>query len=197
MEMEIKTDEELFQLFLKGMEEAFTKLVERYQEPLLGFAYKILGDREKAEEVFQETFVRIFRYRKSFRPGKTFRAWIYTIALHLCRDEMRKKASTVSHSQSLNEGMEEEILHEAISPDSLLASQEMESIIEEGLAQLSPKHREVLVLYHFQELKYEEISQILGRKIGTIKSQLHYALNHLKKVLEPKLNSYSHPPQIE
>lgn len=182
-----RTDEELFWSFLSGQETAFAVLVDRYQKSLLGFIYKIVGNREKAEEIFQETFLRVFRFRETFQKGKKFKTWLYTIGLHLCRDEIKKKKSPSPISQLNKEGQDAFFSLES-PPEEEAVEEELSCLIEEALSSLSDKHREVLILHHFQNLKYEEISEILNRKIGTIKSQLHYALQSLRSYLEPRLN---------
>ena len=172
------SDEELFEAFQSGNDEAFAWLLERYRSPLYQLIYRLTGDSELSEEIFQETFVRVFRFQHTFNPQKSFRNWLYSIAIHLCRDAWKKNSP---HSVSL----EEEPFEKG---EGTSLQTELQELVEHCLAKLSPKHREVLVLYYFHNLSYEEISEILGRKVGTVKSQLHYALKYLRTHLEKALS---------
>lgn len=174
------SDEILMTRLLEGEERALDTLVERYQKPLYAFAGRMLSDSSAAEDAFQETFLKVYRRRWSFRQGAKFRPWLYQICLNVCRDQLRR-------GQRRKEvQLEEEWVgaDPAAGPQELAEKQADARRLRAAVAQLPPKQREVLVLAQFQELSYEEISHILGIPEGTVKSRKFTAIRSLAKLLK-------------
>jgi RNA polymerase sigma-70 factor (ECF subfamily) len=158
----------------KGQEDAYRQIVEEYGNRLLRTCYLILKDREEAEDVVQETFIKVFKKMDSFREDSGLFTWIYTIALNLSRDRLRKKKDflTLEDEWVGNTDVEYEI--EKIIDRELLRKE---------LFEMNALYREVLVLYYFEELSIKEIANLLKEKEGTIKSKLSRGRNILKESL--------------
>ena len=158
----------------KGREDAYRQLVEEYGNKLLKTCYLILRNREEAEDVVQETFIRVFSKIDTFKEKSGLYTWIYTIALNLCRDRLRRK---------------KELL---VVEDEWVGSDDVESHVEKNidrellrkeLFEINPTYREALVLFYFDDFSVKEIAEILEEKEGTIKSRLSRGRNILKEKL--------------
>jgi RNA polymerase sigma-70 factor, ECF subfamily len=165
------TDEELMLQVRNGEEETLGVLFERYHGPLLSFYTRLMSHHTASEDLVQEVFLRILRYRDTYQPGTPFRPWLYQIARNARMDHYRK---TPRH-----ETFEPEMLPPVVPPDS--AQQEQEgALLHRALMQLSEERREVLILARFQELKYTEIARLLGCELNTVKTRVHRALRDLR-----------------
>lgn len=186
------TDEELIERFQGGDLYAFDLLVQNYKDQLLNFVYRFLGNQEEAEDVVQETFLRVFRNRSAYRRVAKFSTWIYTIAGNLARTELRRRRRRRLFSIS-DMGLQEkdyEISDEVFNPESQTDGVLKEEIILAEIGRLSPKFREVIILRDVQELSYEEISKLIRVPIGTVKSRVNRARlrlqSRLKNLLDKK-----------
>lgn len=188
--MKKPSDEELLARFLEGDEAAFEELVSRYQKALPRFLARYLPDRGLIEEIFQETFIRVYRKADSFEEGRKFKTWCYTIALNLARTEItrlgrRPRAASIDGAAGDDEGALKDVLvGPEDPPERSLEARETGELVRRAVDELSPKHREVFLLYQYEDMSYEEIAQAVGRPVGTVKSQMHYALKDLKGKLE-------------
>lgn len=158
----------------KGREDAYRQIVEEYGNRLLRTCYLILKDREEAEDVVQETFIKVFRSIDSFRENSNLYTWIYTITLNLSRDRLRKKQDMFTIEVELvgNNDVEYEV-EKSIDKE----------LLRKELFEINSLYREVLVLFYFEELSIKEISNLLNEKEGTIKSKLSRGRNILKESL--------------
>lgn len=156
-----------------GVGEMLGVLFERYQMPMFNFFYKMTGDRTTSEDLVQEVFFRILKYRQTYRPGTPFRAWIYQIARNARVDLFRKQRPEVS--------WEPELEPSVIPADSAQQKQETERLYQ-ALLQMPEEKKEVLILSRFQGLKYEEIAQLLGCEVNTVKTRVHRALQELREL---------------
>ncbi len=184
------SDEELIERFQKGDREAFEQIVERYKDQLLNFAYRFLGSRQEAEDVVQDTFLRVYRNRKAYRRVARFSTWIYTIAGNLAKTELRKRKRRKLFSIS-DLGFEEkdyEISDLTYNPEDDVEGTLKEEIIQKEIQRLPPKFREVIILRDVQGLSYEEIALILKIPIGTVKSRVNRARLRLQKRLKEILD---------
>jgi len=179
------TDEELIKRFQEGDVHAFELIVKRYKDPLLNFVYRFLGNRTEAEDIVQETFLRVFRNRKAYKRVARFSTWIYTIAGNLAKTELRKrkKHTIFSVSEMGYEDKDYEISDESLNPEKKVNSRLYDKIIQKEIEALSPKFREVIILRDIQELSYEEISKIIKVPIGTVKSRVNRARLKLQERL--------------
>jgi len=169
------SDEDLIERFQKGDLYAFDLIVKRYKDQLLNFVYRFVGNQEEAEDIVQETFLRVYRKRKAYKRIAKFSTWIYTIAGNLSRTELRrrKRRKLFSVTDMGFEDRDYEISDEGYNPESQVEGRLQEEIIQKEINNLSPKFREVIVLRDIQELSYEEISKIIKVPIGTVKSRVN------------------------
>ena len=181
------TDEDLMSQFQAGTVEAFDILVSRYKDSLTNYIYRFLGDMKECEDLLQETFLRVYRNRHSYRRIAKFSTWLYTIAGNLARSEYRKRKRRRLYSlQSVNRDDEEyelEIPDETFSPDTHTESTIQDRHIQEALGQIPEEFREVVVLRDVQQLAYEEIAEITGLPMGTVKSRINRGRTKLQGLL--------------
>jgi len=187
-ELQRLSDEDLMALFQAGTVEAFDILVSRYKDPLANYLYRFLGDPKEVEDLLQETFMRVYRNRHSYRRIAKFSTWLYTIAGNLARSEYRKrKRRRVYSLQSVNRDEEEyevEIPDETFAPDRHTESTFQDRYIQEALKQIPEEFREVVVLRDVQQLSYEEIAEITGLPMGTVKSRINRGRTKLQALLK-------------
>lgn len=183
-----QTDEELILEFQKNnTEAAFEILVDRFKNPLTNFVFRFLGDYEACVDVVQETFIKVFRYKDSYNSIAKFSTWIYTIAGNLARTEYQKRKrrkffSINAYGEDKNETYD--IPDESYRPDVITDSGIKDEIIQKALLKVSDAYREVVVLRDIQELSYEEISEITGITVGTVKSRINRGRAQLQKMLK-------------
>ncbi len=184
------SDEDLIEKFQRGDLYAYELIVKRYKDQLLNFVYRFLGNHEEAEDVVQETFLRVYRKRHAYQRVAKFSTWIYTIAGNLARTELRRRNRRRIFSLS-NLGVEDkeyEISDDILSPERHTNTVLSEEIIQREINKLSPKFREVIILRDIQELSYEEISKIIRVPIGTVKSRVNRARLRLQGRLKHLLD---------
>ena len=182
------SDEELMNLVRHDdSKSAFAELMGRYECRLINFLNRYTGNRETAENLTQETFLRIYRNRQDYEPSAKFKTFIYRIATNLAIDEFRKKA------RRKEELMEDFSKKESSNPNpqDMAISGDRAEKVRESLMKLDEKHRVVIVMKWFDGMKYEQIAKILGLSVGTVKSRVHYALKKLEVELKPLLNGDS------
>jgi RNA polymerase sigma-70 factor (ECF subfamily) len=182
------SDEDLMAQFQAGTVEAFDILVSRYKDPLTNYIFRFLGDMKECEDLLQETFLRVYRNRHSYRRIAKYSTWLYTIAGNLARSEYRKRKRRRLYSlQSVNRDDEEyevEIPDEQFLPDKHTESMIQDHHIQEALKQIPEEFREVVVLRDVQSLAYEEIAEITGLPMGTVKSRINRGRTKLQGLLK-------------
>lgn len=161
---------------------AFEMLMKRYQRPIFGFILRQLGDRSRAEEVFQETFLRVYDKIDTCRDPNAFKPWAFTIAANLCRNEARRQQVRRGERPS-GDGVEARAPASGPSPEGAAMASESRRAIERALQSLPDAQREVFVLYHYTRLSYEEIASVIEVPIGTVKSRMNAALTALRSLL--------------
>lgn len=182
----MEEDRELIVLCARGDEDAFNILYNRYKYRLLNYFYRVFGTQEQAEELMQETFVRVWRGAAGFHgKGASFRTWLYTISHNLAISELRKRHYL---SFPLNEKPRVEQLKVAneISLEHQLIKREEQEIVKRCLLCLPPRQREVIVLRHYEGLTFREISDVVGCPVGTAKTRFHHGIKRLYKLLRSK-----------
>ena len=179
--------------FLGGEERAFQELVDRYQTRLLNFVYRTIGDREKAEDLVQEVFIRVYRHLHRFDASKKFSTWIYTIASNLAKNELRNRSrNPLVLFQTIKKNWQDEErplqFEDALSrPDDLYRKRHLRELVEEATSRLPEHHRQVFVLRELEGKSYEEIAEITNCNLGTVKSRLNRARNSFAEIIEPWL----------
>jgi len=185
------TDHDLVVLAQKGSEKAYRELLGRYQRPVFSLIYRMVRDREQAEDLAQETFVRVFNNIDRYDPAYKFSSWIFKIATNLTIDWIRRKEiPTVSIDGSRYATTSEEIESSSITvesgdenPEELLEARELGSEIELAIGRLRPEYRQAIVLRHIEDRPYEEISQIMALPLGTVKTYIHRGRRELQDML--------------
>ncbi len=184
-------DADLVARYLDGERFAFHELVRRYQDRLLNFIYRTIGDRDRAEDLVQETFVRVYRHMHRFDPTKKFSTWIYTIASNLAKNELRNRSrNPLVLFQSIKQNWEAdhrplEFEDNTYSPDDLFRKRHLREKVETAVSELPEHHRVVFVLRELEGKTYEEISEITGVTLGTVKSRLNRARNRFAQIIAP------------
>jgi RNA polymerase sigma-70 factor (ECF subfamily) len=175
------SDEALMERVQKGETHLLELLIKRYEKPLFAYAFRVVQTRSAAEDAFQETFLRVFRKRDSYRAGAPFRPWLYTICLNTCRDALRAKSRRP----------EAELDKAALfvpdaqpGPETLTNQSSLAARIKEAIEKLPDKQREVFLLSYYQQLQYPEISEILDIPVGTVKSRMFHASRFLAEQLK-------------
>ena len=181
------TDVELVRGALNGSEHAFRDIVLRYQRPVFGLIARVVRDPGRAEELAQDTFVKAFRALHTYDVQRKFSAWLLTIAHHVAIDEVRKGAlGTVSFDElSEPDGPTIQFADtKGASPAAVAERTELASALKIAIGKLRPEYREVVTLRYEQELEYDEIAEITGLPLGTVKSSLFRARKELAAEME-------------
>jgi len=168
--------------------EAFARLMTRWEAPIRELCRRMTGDVHRGEDLTQEAFARVYARRKDYQPTGKFSTWLWRIALNLCYDELRrlKRRSETSLDGAAeldgDAGMDLPDA-EAVGPDGALVAQETGDEVRRALQRLSEAHRAVLVLRHYEDLKFREIAEVLGVPEGTVKSRMSEALTQMGRHL--------------
>ncbi|MXW09058.1 MAG: sigma-70 family RNA polymerase sigma factor, partial [Gammaproteobacteria bacterium] len=180
--------------FLEGEQRAFGILVDRYDNRLVNFVYRTIGDRERAQDLVQETFIRVYRHLHRFDPTKKFSTWIYTIASNLAKNELRNRSrNPLVFFQTIKKNWEAdhrplEWEDNSYKPDDLYRKRHLRKVVEKAVSELPEHHRVVFVLRELQGKTYEEIAQITAVNLGTVKSRLNRARNNFARIVAPMLD---------
>jgi RNA polymerase sigma-70 factor, ECF subfamily len=175
---------------------AFETLVERYQNRLAGIMFHLVGSKEEAEDLCQEVFLRIYKARKGYRPKAKFSTWLFTIANNLAMNHLRTKGR--KGSVSLGDGGSESqsmlplgqrLVSREGTPSTQLRQVELADFVREAMSSLGEDQRLAILLNKFEEMSYQEISDVMGRSPAAVKSLLARARNQLREQLEPYLLS--------
>lgn len=187
-------DSELVAEFLGGEKRAFGELVGRYHVRLLNFIYRTIGDRDRAEDLVQETFIRVYRHLHRFDQTKKFSTWAYTIASNLAKNELRNRSrNPLVLFQTIKKNWDAD--HRPLEwedntyrPDDLYRKRHLKAMVDQAVSQLPEHHRVVFVLREMEGKTYEEISDITGVNLGTVKSRLNRARNNFAQIVAPLLD---------
>ncbi len=187
------TDQQVVEFARSGREAAFRELVRRYQRPVFSLIYRMVRDRELAEDLAQETFIKILNAIERYRPEFKFSSWIFKIANNATIDHLRRKElDTLSLEGGPDATTPDRIEATALkigdtteNPLEELEARELGSAIERAVATLRPEYKACIILRHVEGRPYEEISEILDLPLGTIKTYIHRARAELRELLEP------------
>jgi len=179
---------------LAGDTRAFQELVARYRGRLLNFVHRMIGDRERAEDLVQEAFVRVHRHLHRFDPAKKFSTWIYTIASNLAKNELRNRSrSPLVFYQSLRPPGEEDqrplqFEDSSSRPDDMFTNRYLREMVDATVATLPPHHRQVFVMRELEGRSYQEIAELVRCNLGTVKSRLNRARHAFAERIAPYLD---------
>ncbi|MDT8340219.1 MAG: sigma-70 family RNA polymerase sigma factor [Longimicrobiales bacterium] len=186
-------DRSLAALAGQGREGAFRELLRRYERPVFSLVFRMVRDRELAEDLAQEAFIRAFNAIDSYDPTYRFSSWIFKIANNHTIDHLRRRRlDTVSIHGAPGATTPDEVARTGIvlesreeAPDQYVESRELGGMLEEAIGRLRPEYRAVILLRHVEGYAYEEIAEMLELPLGTVKTYLHRARHELRDVLQP------------
>src|SRR5947209_4265286 len=168
----------------QGDQEAFRLIFERYSRPVISFIYDLVSDRELAEELTQETFVRAYRSLRSLREETKLSTWLFGIAKNVARESLRARMRD-SHQVDLDDQQVMDLSDRRPVPVSQLLNKELNEVIQRSLAALDDDKRLVFTLKIFQQCSYEEIAEITGFSISKLKTDLHRARTEIRRRISP------------
>ncbi len=196
-----RTDEDLIEDYLDGDAAAFRTLIERHHDALMRFLFRLMGERQAAEDVFQDTFLQVHQSLNTFDATRRFKPWLFTIAANKGRDALRKanRRSTVSLSAPVSasgDGGNSFVDLMAIDlpgPTLRLEAEEQSAMVQRAIDGLNPRLREILLLAYFQKMTYVQISDAFGIPVGTVKSRLHAAVAAFAKAWQAQVEGVRKP----
>jgi RNA polymerase sigma-70 factor, ECF subfamily len=185
---ELLADPAIVEKIVSGDKESFALLVERYQKGLINFIYHMVGHYEEALELTQEVFIKVYSNITTYDKNYKFSTWLYRIASNCTIDHLRRRDP---HADSLDDQGDDdgpcwEIESSDLGPHDLLEKKCLEKEIVKSISELSPLHRELIVLRHIHYRSYEEIAKITNLPIGTVKNRIFRARKHLMESLKDK-----------
>lgn len=180
------SDEELIIEFQKEKVDAFNELVIRYKDKVVNFLYRYTGDRDEAEDLAQDAFVKLYRSKNLYKEIAKFSTWFYTIAINTAKTDARKKsrynALSISDYDPENE-KDYEIPANVLAPDEVANAKIENYYIQKAIDSLEDSFKEVIILRDIEDMDYEEIAQVTGLPLGTVKSRINRGREKLKKLL--------------
>jgi RNA polymerase sigma-70 factor (ECF subfamily) len=180
------TDEELVARSQRGDVESFNQLILRWERPIYALAYRVIGREEEARDVCQEAFLRAFRALPGFKGQAKFSSWLYRITLNLCRDWIRRQrrapVSQMPEDMDVLEAVAAQGPSESI--EDLVARRELSAVVEEAMARLPEEQRTAIILKEYHGMTFQEIADLQGCPLSTVKTRLYQGLSVLRRQLE-------------
>ena len=168
---------------IQGNEEAYCRLVEHYQTGVFNLCYRMLGNREEAEDAAQEVFWRAYKALHRYDPNRSFQTWLLSIASHFCIDQQRKRRLNLV---PIDTPFEETFHDNSPTPETVYTSNERASQIEDLVNELKPTDRAALVLRYWQQMSEKEIAETLSLSVSAVKSRLFRARKQLAQLMETR-----------
>ncbi|MGE5314954.1 MAG: RNA polymerase sigma factor [Acidobacteriota bacterium] len=193
-------DTEIIRCILQGDARAYARLIDRHKDRAMTLALRMLKNRADAEEAVQDAFVRAFRALASFENKSSFATWFYRIVYNVCSTELAKRpsAQTLSFQAERGQGEDGPVLAEPVSeelpPDLEVEEAEFRAVVGESIAGMAAPYASILTLFFVQEMGYEEIAEVMGLPLGTVKNRLFRARLMLKKDVLMRLGEGSLAP---
>jgi RNA polymerase sigma-70 factor (ECF subfamily) len=180
------TDEELVARSRGGDADSFNQLILRWERPIYALAYRVIGREEDARDVCQETFLRAFRALPGFKGEAKFSSWVYRICLNLCRDWMRKQRR--SPTLQMPEGVDPVEMASERGPvesiETLVERRELSAVVADAMALLPEEQRMAIILKEYHGMTFQEIADLQGCPLSTVKTRLYQGLTVLRRHLE-------------
>jgi len=181
----ISDEQAMWRVQMQDDAEAFAVLVERWEGPIQNLCTRMLGDAHRGEDLAQEAFARVFAKRKAYEPRGKFSTFLWRVALNLCYDELRRRDRRRETSlEGAFDNDEPDYVSDELPPDISLAREESAERVRTSLMKISEAYRSVLVLRHYEDLKFRKIADVLGIPEGTVKSRMAEGLSQLARLLE-------------
>src|SRR3954447_18260884 len=192
LELENLPDADVVRLAQEGRESAFRELVRRYERPVFSLVDRMVRDRETAEDLAQDAFIKVLNHIDKYSPEFKLSSWLFKIANNVAIDWLRRKQlDTISRGgpphASTSDAIESTSFEVAVPQESALEeleAKELGSAIEQAIGQLRPEYRSCILLRHVEGRSYEEIATTLDLPLGTVKTYIHRARHELRKALE-------------
>ncbi|MEN8376618.1 MAG: sigma-70 family RNA polymerase sigma factor [Gemmatimonadota bacterium] len=193
MDFTALSDQDVVAQAAEGHERAYRELISRYERPVFSLIYRLVRDREAAEDLAQETFIKVLNAIDRYDSSYKFSSWIFKIANNTAIDSLRKRGlDTVSldgspHARSVaeaSEGWSPTAVARDESPEEYVERLELGAGLEEALSELRPEYRTAIILWHMEDRPYEEIAEIMDVPLGTVKTYIHRARKELRARLE-------------
>jgi len=192
MDLTQLTDQDVVALALRGRESAYRELLRRYQRPVLSLIHRIVRDRELAEDLAQDTFVKVLNALDRYQPEFKFSSWIFKIAHNTALDALRKREVPTLSLDGAPDALTAEaqeatrpmVASDEQSPVDFTAGRELGVHIEAAIGKLRPEYRTAVTLYHMEGFAYEEIAETMALPLGTVKTFIHRARKELRTHLE-------------
>ena len=183
--MENLTDSQLITLYSEGNHKAFDGLINRHSQAVYRFTFKLLGNPDEAHDVTQETFIKAWKNIKKFDQEKDFRIWVFSIARNCSIDKLRKKKSVNFSSLDDEESeFDANIPDDQLLPHEIFEQNEKIELVRKALEAIPFNQKTAILLHHGEEMTFEEISEVVGKPMNTVKSHYRRALVSLKKFIE-------------
>jgi RNA polymerase sigma-70 factor (ECF subfamily) len=180
-------DAELVVRAIAGREDGFEELVRRYQRPIVAYVYRMVGDYDAALDLTQEVFIKVYNSLARYRPEFKFSTWIYRIAHNAAIDHLRRMgAARTEELEVEGEGgrtFEKPLASKSPTPEQDSERRERRAELEEVVGQLPPAYRELIVLRHSNDLSYDEIAEVTGLPLGTVKNRIFRAREAMRELL--------------
>ena len=177
------TDAQLVRTYISGKDKAFEKLYKRYEKPLFSFIFKFVRNRQSAEDIFQQTWLKVINGLSKYEEKGRFSSWLFGIANNCCIDHARSKIRSRLNDSVSSDGMDK-LRGEDLNPEGTILKQEQIAILEKTVAQLPPEQRQVVLLRMYGELPFKEIASILNSSLNTVLGRMHYAVQNLRKMVK-------------
>jgi RNA polymerase sigma factor (sigma-70 family) len=185
----MNTDKSLIEAHCRGDQKAFGEIINRYGDSVLGYLIKMTGDKEHAEDLFQETFKKVHEKSHTFK-GTEFKSWLFRIATNVTYDGFRKKKRTETHGIKVNldntdcDGLVSSVAADnSFNPSVATVKAEQVEQVRKAVESLPEKQKVTLVLAYYQQLSYREVAMVLDCSIGTVKTQMYRAIKTLAQKL--------------
>ncbi len=192
------SDEDLMARVAEEEERAFTELVRRFQGRVINLISRVLNDRESADDLAQEVFVRVYVHRRNYRRGSRFSTWLFTIAANLAKNEIRRRVRrrhwfSLDALQEVLKDSAPQLADPAEGKERTLEREQLQEAMGRAIATVPEKYRLAVVLRDLEGLPYEEIATVLGIPGGTVRSRINRARGMLKRKLQPLLRDEGEP----
>lgn len=184
--MDKPTDAQLIRSYGNGRDRAFLKLYTRYERPLFSFILKFVNHRESAEDVFQQTWIKVINGLPNYEEKGKFSSWLFGIAHRCCIDHARKVSRARIDGRTSSAGMDT-LEHGGPAPDGALEAQEKREWLKGAIDRLPVEQKEVLLLRLHAEMPFKEIAEMMGSPLNTVLGRMHYAVQNLKKMVVEEL----------
>jgi len=183
----IQTDAQLIRGYLAGRQSAFQILYERYEKPLYGFLFRFVRERAAADDLFQQTWLKIIRALPRYEERGTFSSWLFGIANNCGIDYVRRKEVCLKDDLASGEGMDMMACEQNL-PDQQLVDRESRKWLQDAIDQLPVEQKQVILLRLYGEVPFREIALQMNCSINTVLGRMHYAVQNLKKIYEKRLS---------